>query len=182
VLVGPDNGLLTLAAENCGGIVEAVDIAASPLRLEPVAATFHGRDIFAPVAAHIAAGTAVAEAGGPLDPELLVGLELPRAHRESDGSLLVHALYIDRFGNIALDIGHDEMSGAGLKLGQQVIIDTNGGFSEVARYARTFADVPPGELLLYEDAYRRLAVAVGHGNAAAELGLGIDDELRIRPA
>ena len=73
-----------------------------------------------------------------------------------------------------------QLSGAGLKLGQRLVLDTSGGFSEMAHYARTFADVPPGELLVYEDAYRRLAIAVGHGDAAAELGLGIDDEIRLR--
>ena len=66
MLVGPDNGLLSLAAEAAGGVVEAVDIARSPFRLEPVSATFHGRDIFAPVAARLAAGAPLAEAGDPL--------------------------------------------------------------------------------------------------------------------
>src|SRR5438270_6807937 len=65
-LVGPDNGLLWLAAEAGGGVVEAADIARSPLRLEPVSATFHGRDIFAPVAAHLAAGASLTQAGDPV--------------------------------------------------------------------------------------------------------------------
>jgi hypothetical protein len=77
VLVGPDNGLLWLAAEQSEGVVEAVDIARSPYRLEPVSATFHGRDIFAPVAARLAAGAPLAESGDPLDPTELVRLELP---------------------------------------------------------------------------------------------------------
>src|SRR3954469_3218468 len=65
-LVGPDNGLLMPAAAAFGGAVEAVDVARSPHRLEPVAATFHGRDVFAPVAAHLAAGAEVRDAGTPL--------------------------------------------------------------------------------------------------------------------
>src|SRR3954454_3176611 len=79
LLVGPDNGLLTLAAERFGGVVEAVEIGRSPHRLEPVSATFHGRDIFSPVAARLAAGDALAGAGDPMDPDDLQSLELPVA-------------------------------------------------------------------------------------------------------
>src|SRR4051794_3966480 len=68
ILVGPDNGLLMLAAERLGGVVEAIDIGRSPHRLEPVSATFHGRDIFSPVAATLAAGPAPAAAGRPRPP------------------------------------------------------------------------------------------------------------------
>src|SRR2546421_11011168 len=82
LLVGPDNGLLALAAEFAGGVVEAVDIAHSPFRLEPVAATFHGRDIFAPVAARLAAGARIADAGTPIDPAGLITLDLPRPRRD----------------------------------------------------------------------------------------------------
>src|SRR5437588_1364355 len=99
LLVGPDNGLLSLAAGLAGGVVESVDIAHSPFRLEPVAATFHGRDIFAPVAALLAAGAGLPEAGHPLDPAELVPLELPRP-RQEDGWLVANALYVDRFGNV----------------------------------------------------------------------------------
>src|ERR1700709_1795181 len=78
ILVGPDNGLLSLAAQRFGGIAEVVDVARSVHRLEPVSATFHGRDIFAPVAAHLAAGAELADAGDPIDPESLTRLELPQ--------------------------------------------------------------------------------------------------------
>ncbi len=77
MLVGPDNGLLSLAAVRCGGVIEAVDIAHSRFRLEPVSATFHGRDIFAPVAARLAAGVALAQVGEPCDPDRLVKVEVP---------------------------------------------------------------------------------------------------------
>src|SRR3954465_11986687 len=98
LLVGPDNGLLIPAAERFGGAVEAVEISRSPWRLEPVSATFHGRDVFAPVAARLAAGEALADAGDPLDPSELVALQLPSARLEQD-VLIVHALAADRFGN-----------------------------------------------------------------------------------
>jgi S-adenosylmethionine hydrolase len=180
VLIGPDNGLLSLAAEVGGGVVEAVEIAHSPFRLEPVSATFHGRDIFAPVAAHLASGAALAEAGQPCHPGELAGVELPRPRRE-DGALVAHALYVDRFGNVQLDVGHADLADSGLKLGHAVALEAGDGRSAVAQFARTFADASRGELILYEDAYRMLAVAVSHGDAAATLGLSVDDELRIKP-
>jgi S-adenosylmethionine hydrolase len=175
LLVGPDNGLLLLAAERFGGVVEAVDVGRSPLRLEPVSASFHGRDVFAPVAAGLAAGTALAEAGEPLDPGELVALELPRARRTGDG-LLAHVLQADRYGNVVLDAGHDELAAGGLRLGHAVAVN-----GRPARYATTFADVPAGGLLLYEDGYRTLALAVNRGSALAQLGLAVDDEVLIAP-
>lgn len=180
-LVGPDNGLLAPAAEVGGGIVEAVDIARSRFRLEPVSATFHGRDIFAPLAAHLASGVALADAGHPLDPAELVVLELP-APRHEDGTLVAQVRYVDRFGNLQLDAGHEDLAGSGLKLGRSVELELGRGASHTVQYVRTFADVARDSLLLYEDAQRRLSVAASHGDAAARLRLGIGDELRIRPA
>jgi S-adenosyl-L-methionine hydrolase (adenosine-forming) len=178
IMVGPDNGLLSLAADQAGGIVAAVEIGTSRFRLEPVSATFHGRDIFAPVAAHLAAGSKLAEAGVPVDPQRLQTLELPKPRRE-DEALVAHAIYIDRFGNVQLDVDHEELAGSGLKLGHGARIELASGARHEAEFARTFADVKPGGLLLYEDSYRRLAVAVSHGSAAERLGLKTDDELRI---
>lgn len=180
-LVGPDNGLLWLAAEQSGGVVEAVDIASSRFRLEPVAATFHGRDIFAPVAARLAGGALLAEAGDPLDPAELVRLALPTPRAE-DGWLICHALYLDRFGNVALDAGHQDLEAAGLKLGRSVELRDGSGQTHVCPFVRTFAEVQRGALLVYEDAYRRLAVAVSHGDASTRLGVQIDGELWLRAA
>ena len=182
MMVGPDNGLLMLAAEACGGVVEAVDISRSPFRLEPVSATFHGRDIFAPVAARLAAGASLAEAGAPCEPDVLIRLELPRPEVRADGVLVAHAAYIDRFGNVQLNVGHEQLALAGLKLGHSVAVRVDSGATHEALFVRTFADVELGELLVYEDAYRRLAVAVSHGNASARLGIEVDEELRISRA
>jgi len=177
LLVGPDNGLLSLAAQRFGGVVEAADVSRSPLRLEPVSASFHGRDVFAPVAAHLADGSALlAEVGEPLDPAELVTLALPRARATGDG-LVAHALHADRYGNVMLDAEHGDLAGSGLRLGRAVTVN---GLR--ALYATTVADVPPGGLLLYEDGYRILALAVNRGSALATLGLGLDDEVLIAPA
>jgi hypothetical protein len=179
-LVGPDNGLLWLAAQAAGGIVQAVDIARSPFRLQPVSATFHGRDIFAPIAAQLACGVPPASVGEPLDPAELVRIELPEP-RHADGALVTHVRYIDRFGNLQLDAGHQDLAGTGLRLGRDATVRSAGGETRVLTYVRTFADVKPEQPLLYEDAARHLSVAVNHGDAAAWLGVGIDDELRIGP-
>jgi len=179
LLVGPDNGVLALAAERFGGALEAVDVGRSPFRLEPVSATFHGRDIFAPVAARLAGGALLGEAGEPLEVDELTGLELPRPHTQ-DGTVVAHALVVDRFGNVALDVTHDDLAGTGLKLGHALVLEVAGRVRP-ATYAHTFADVAPGELIVYEDAYRRLAVAVNRGHAARALGLVPDREIRLRP-
>ena len=179
ILVGPDNGLLSLAWQVCGGIEAAMDVTRSPHRLEPVSATFHGRDVFAPVAAQLATGAELVDAGDAVEPESLVTVELPQARLEDD-TLAAHALVIDRFGNAGLNVGHEELAGAGLKLGEQIEIEA-GGERYLAKYALTFADVKPGELIVYEDAYRSLAVAINRGDAAATLGLVPDAEVRLRP-
>jgi S-adenosylmethionine hydrolase len=178
-LVGPDNGLLSLAWERCGGVELAVDVTRSPHRLEPVSATFHGRDIFAPVAAQLAAGAQLADAGDPVDPDALVVVELPLPRTE-DGALVAHALVLDRFGNVGLNVGHEQLAGSGLTLGGTIELET-GGERYLAKYAQTFADVTAGELLVYEDAYRTLAVAINRGDAASTLGMRPDAEVRLRP-
>jgi S-adenosyl-L-methionine hydrolase (adenosine-forming) len=175
LLVGPDNGLLSLAAARFGGIVEAVDVGRSAHRLEPASATFHGRDIFAPVAARLAAGAPLADAGEPLDPDELNALHMPLA-RLDEQALVAHALAFDRFGNVMLDVEHEELASAGLRLGHPV--EVNG---VPAVFVTTFADVAPGRLLLYEDAYRTLSLAVNRGSAADRLRLALDAEVRIVP-
>ena len=176
LLVGPDNGLLSLAAQRFGGVVEAVDVTRSVHRLARVSATFHGRDLFAPVAAALAGGAALEEAGDPIDADEVISLHMPLAEVATDG-LVAHAIAFDRFGNVTLDVEHEELTSAGLRLGRATGVNAHS-----AVYAVTFADVPPGELLLYEDAYRTLALAVNRGSARDHLGLALDDVVRIVPA
>jgi hypothetical protein len=180
VFVGPNNGLLWPACEASGGIVEALDIGESPWRLQPVAATFHGRDIFAPVAARLALGEPFSGAGVPIDPSVVVRLETPRAWIES-GTLIVSVTGTDRFGNLQLSAAQPHADKLGLELGARVAIQIATGETYVARYVRTFSDVEPGELILFQDASRRLAVALNQGSAAGRLGLQTGDELRIEP-
>jgi S-adenosylmethionine hydrolase len=179
ILVGPDNGLLSLAWERCEQVEIAVDITRSPHRLEPVSATFHGRDIFAPVAAHLAAGAELADAGDPLDPDSLERVELPQP-RDENGAVVAHALVIDHFGNVGLNVDHYRLAGTGITLGGRVAVES-GGERYVATYAQTFADVKAGELIVYQDAYRMLALAINRGDAGGTLGIGVDAEVRLEP-
>lgn len=179
ILVGPDNGLLSLAWEGAGGAIEVVDVSRSRHRLEPVSATFHGRDVFAPVAAHLAAGAELAEAGDALDPAELEVVQVP-SPRIEPGRLVAHVLVVDRFGNVALDVTHEQLAGTGLRLGQTVEI-RSGDERYLATFAQTFADVKPGEVIVYEDAYRLLSIAINRGDAAATLQLVPDSEVLLVP-
>ena len=113
ILVGPDNGVLSLAWERAGGAAEAIDVTRSQHRLEPVSATFHGRDIFAPVAARLAAGADLRDAGQPVDVDELVALELPEP-LVADGAATAHVLLVDGYGNASLDLTHDHLMELGL--------------------------------------------------------------------
>lgn len=180
LLVGPDNGLLTPAAERFDGVAEAVEISTSPWRLEPVSATFHGRDVFAPVAARLACGAPLASAGTPLDPGELIVLERTQPRQEQD-ALVAHVVATDSFGNVILDAGFGDLMERRLKLG-----DAIAARAEARRVrgvvARTFSDVGAGALIVYEDAGGALALAVNGGNAAALLGLRAGDEVRLESA
>jgi S-adenosylmethionine hydrolase len=180
LLVGPDNGLLWLAAERLGGVREAVDIGRSPFRREPVSATFHGRDIFAPVAAALAAGAGLQAAGDSVAPAEVVRLELPSAYLREDG-LAAHVLRSDTFGNLVLDATTHQLAEAGIAPGAELRVEL-GGKSHGARRAGTFAHVAPGELLLYEDATGMIALAVNLGSAAERLHAASGEELLLRGA
>ncbi len=179
VLVGPDNGLLWPAIERLGGAVEAVDVSRSRLRLEPISATFHGRDVFAPVAAHLAAGAPLSEAGERIQAESLVTLKASRPEVGSD-QVVAHVISVDRFGNAALDLADRHLPASGLRMGRSVALEAHGQSRE-AVFALTFADVGEGELLLYVESYGSVALAVNRGSAAAELRLTPGDEVVLRP-
>ena len=178
VLVGPDNGLLWPATERFGGPLEAADISLSPFRLEPLSATFHGRDVFAPVAATLAQGASLGEVGSPLPPNALTTIESSEA-RIDDGRTLAHVVYLDHYGNAVLDVGERQLPETGLRLGHHAVVETASGSAE-AVFARTFADVGPGGLLLYVDSYRSLALAVNRGSAAKTLGIAAGDDVVLR--
>jgi hypothetical protein len=177
-MVGPDNGLLTLAAQALGGVLDAVDIGSSPESLRPRSATFDGRDLFAPVAAALADGASLGALGEAIDPASLVALALPQPSI-GDGALHAHALSSDAFGNVSLDATAELAARAGLGFGGVVEIQA-AGVCQRGRLARTFGDVAPGELLIFEDSRGALAVAINGGSAMLALGLAPDDEVVLR--
>jgi S-adenosylmethionine hydrolase len=162
--VGPDNGLLLPAADRFGGVAAAHELANADYSLQPVSRTFHGRDLFSPAAAHLAAGLPLEELGPALDPESLVRLEVPEPEI-GQNRIRATALAVDRFGNIALNLTREQLDRAELAPGTRIEILCRGD-RYYAVFARTFADAARGELILYEDSYRNIAVAVSRGSAA----------------
>ena len=179
VLVGPDNGLLSRALDRLGGPLDAVELSKSPFRLEPLSATFHGRDLFAPVAAHLALGARLGEAGESIDPASLVALDLPTPEIGSD-EVVAHALHVDGYGNVTLDLDASMLADGPLRPGDAIDVRAPDGRFE-AVWARTFADVDAGEVLLFEDSSGALALAVSGGSAAGLLNLAPDREISLRP-
>jgi S-adenosylmethionine hydrolase len=162
--VGPDNGLLVPAAEKQGGVQGVWELANAAYMLEPVSRTFHGRDVFAPAAAHLAVGLDPAELGPPVEPASLVRLELP-APQITDSRIVSTVLYVDRYGNVQLNLSRSDVEQAGILPGRRVELDL-GMDRYYATAARTFADARAGDIILYEDAYQNIAVAITNGNAA----------------
>ena len=162
--VGPDNGLLLPAAERFGGVAEAHELANAEYSLQPVSRTFHGRDLFAPAAAHLAAGLALEKLGPPVDPEELVRLEVPQPE-VGQNRIRTVALAVDRFGNVALNLQREQVEHTQLAAGARIELSC-GGDRYYAVFARTFGDAPRGSLILYEDSYGSLALAVSRGSAA----------------
>jgi S-adenosyl-L-methionine hydrolase (adenosine-forming) len=175
--VGPDNGLLLPAADRFGGVVEAYELANPAYALDSVARTFHGRDLFAPAAAHLALGVALGELGPPVDPDALVRLDVPQPE-VGQSRIRAVVLGVDRFGNIALNLAREHIDSVSIVPGMRVELAVHGNrYYAVA--ARTFGDATPGELILYEDSYRNVAIAVSRGSAAALLGVEEGSEIVI---
>jgi len=183
ILVGPDNGLLLPAAERLGGIAAAHVLENRALWREAVSHTFHGRDLFAPVAAHLAGGTPIGEAGPPIDASDLVGLSLPDV-RVRDGGLDTGVLFVDSFGNSRLAGQPDDLAGlrGRLEAGDRFKVQVGGKVLDVG-WQPTFGAVAPGEFLLYDAAdYAGLGIGVNQGSAAERLALANDTPIRIEPA
>ena len=174
--VGPDNGLLMLAADDLG--VEAAHELTDPrYRLPTVSHTFHARDVFAPAAAHLAAGVAITELGPAIDASSLIRIELPEpevGRTQISSTVLV----VDRFGNVSTNARREHVVALGIDHGARLEIRLT-----LDRYyallAETFADAPPGELLLYEDSYGLMTLAISRGDAAGLTGVRPGDEIRI---
>lgn len=173
VLVGPDNGLLIPAAELLGGVRAAHELVEPAYRLSTVSATFHGRDVFAPAGAHVAAGVAADLFGPAVDPATLVRLPEPETLVEQ-GKLTTEVRYIDTFGNIQLAATGADLDASGAALGTTAHANLNGR-SVKATVGRTFADTILDGLIVYVDSGGRVALAVNTGSAAGDFGVKVGD-------
>ena len=186
-LVGPDNGLLVPAAERLGGIAEARTLENRALWLPgATSSTFHGRDIFSPVAARLASGTPVEDVGPALPTDGLVRLDFPRPSIAS-GELRTAVQYIDSFGNVRLAGDPSDLGSAVGELsdGRRLVLEVDGGQGArraSATWERTFGRVVVGATLLYEDSFGQLALADNQGNVAARLDLRVDQTVVVRSA
>ena len=175
--VGPDNGLLIPAAEKLGGIAEAHELANPAYALESVSRTFHGRDLFSPAAAHLSLGVPLAELGPPIAPDALARLDIPQpevGHTRIRATIVA----IDRFGNMQLNLDREHLDRVDVVPGTRVELELSGErYYAVA--ARTFADARAGEIILYEDAYRNIAIAISGGNAAEMFNAREGQDVRI---
>lgn len=177
-LVGPDNGLLSLAAERLGGIESAVELACSTYALPRVCKTFAGRDLFSPVAAHISRGVSLDKMGSPLAPDSLEKVELPEP-LVSGNALLATVIYVDRFGNVQLNLTREDLEELGAKLGGRIEV-RHGEESWKVPFVQTFADVEPEEMLVYEDSYGKIAFSINLGDAARIFQINEGNQMRFR--
>jgi S-adenosylmethionine hydrolase len=177
LLVGPDNGLLLPAADRLGGVAAAHELANPDYALDTVSRTFHGRDLFSPAAAHLSRGVAIEDLGPPIDPQALVRLEVPEPE-VGQNRIRATALYVDHFGNIQLNLKREHLENGDVMPGVTVELEL-----ALERYyataARTFADARPGDVILYEDAYQNVSIAINGGNAAETFGAGAGQDVRI---
>jgi S-adenosyl-L-methionine hydrolase (adenosine-forming) len=176
--VGPDNGLL-LPAAGRAGIDVAHELANPEYALEAVSRTFHARDLFSPAAAHLATGVPIEELGPPLDPDGLVRLDLPKPVI-AEGAAHATVLYIDSFGNMALNLTREDVEALGIESGSRVELE-HAGEKYFAVMARTFADARPGDVILYEDRFRNMSIAISRGSAARMLHASPSQRVRVQP-
>jgi len=173
--VGPDNGLLLPAAELDGGAIDAIELAGRPT--EPDAATFDGRDVFAPAVASLCNGATLSDIGTAIDSSSLVRLLLPLPRRATlaDGRVVrwCQVVWVDHFGNLQLSASPVDEDPERFALAFPDDAEPPGGFTDrMVRRVRTFAELRIGELGVIVDANFKLALVVREGSASEQLGIG----------
>jgi S-adenosylmethionine hydrolase len=190
VFVGPDNGVFGYVMQR-EPVEAVVELTQPRYQLSPVSHTFHGRDIFAPAAAYLAAGTPIAELGPPVSDPILLPLPVLKVVGEA---IVGEVMHIDRFGNVITSVGELYWEQGGLLLrsafGQ---VDETRRISaaevevivagwESAGVRRTYAEVETGDMLALVGSSGHLEIAVRDGSAAERLGVHLGDEIIVRPA
>lgn len=163
LLVGPDNGLLSPAWEALGGVAAAHEVISAEIVLHPVSRTFHGRDVFAPAAAHLAAGLPLARVGPPVDPVDLRAIELP-GPMVAPGAVGGRVTGIDGFGNVQLNVTVEHLAAAG-------IADRLAIGAARLPLVGIFADLTEHTLGAIVDSQGFIALVVNKGSAAEALRL-----------
>jgi len=164
LLVGPDNGLLSLAAAALGGPETAVELSCSIYSLPEVCKTFEGRDLFSPAAAHLASGVPLEKLGAPVPVPELERFELPEPVLEPP-AVTATVIYTDRFGNVQLNLSREQLERTGATIGSILEVQLGDEKWKVP-FRQSFADVEPEDLLVYEDSYHKISFSVNQGNAA----------------
>ena len=164
LLVGPDNGVLSLAWEALGGAEDAYQISSPGIVLSPLSHTFHGRDVFAPAAAHLAIGTPIETIGPAVDTGALHVLEV-MGPMVAPGAIGARVVGVDGFGNVQLNVTRAHLSDAGIE-----------GTLRISAFespiVSTFNDLPPHSLGAIIDSQGFVALVVNQGSAAEMLHLG----------
>jgi S-adenosyl-L-methionine hydrolase (adenosine-forming) len=173
VFVGPDNGLLAGAVSMVGGATRAVELTNDAYHLPAPGPTFAGRDIFGPAAAHLCNGVELAELGPAVDPLSLRPGLVPLSRREGD-RLETEVLWVDRFGNIQLNVGPDDVEW----LGERVTLRWSGNVRSALR-VHAYQDLGPGQLGLLVDSYGLMAVVLEQASAADELAVRAGDAVTL---
>ena len=173
VLVGPDNGLLAPAVAMVGGATRAVELTAEHYHLASAGPTFAGRDVFAPAAAHLCLGADLDDLGTAVPVHSLTPGVVP-VSRTDGGMIHAEVLWIDRFGNLQLNLDPAEIEplGGALRL-------TSGDIGRNARRVNSFSDLGSGELGVLVDSYGLVAIAVNRGSAAVELSCVEGDSIAV---
>ena len=176
ILVGPDNGLLASAVAMAGGARRAVSLTNDEYHLPAPGPTFAGRDVFAPAVGHLCAGVDLAELGELVDPITLLPGIMPLS-RQEEGAVTGEVLWVDRFGNIQLNVDPDD-----LLLMDDPLVLVSGDKTRKAVRARSYSDLRSGQIGLVTDSYGLVSIALDRRSASEELRIGAGDSVTIKPA
>ena len=173
-LIGPDNGLLAPAVGLVGGATRAIELTSQDHRV-PLAggATFDGRDVFAPAAAHLCNGVSLEELGEDIDTASLLPGVLPVSHLDGD-ELVAEVLWIDRFGNCQLNVDPVDVDRFGTTM---LVVMPN--TEKIGMRTEAYDQIPTGRAGLMVDSSGLLSLAIARGSAASEFDLAEGDEIRL---
>jgi hypothetical protein len=180
-LVGPDNGLLAPSVAMLGGATRAVSLDNAEYQLQAPGGTFAGRDVMAPAVGHLAAGVALEELGTEIDPALLVPGLLPLPEEGDDGAINGEVLWVDRFGNVQLNIDVEMLIARGVSFGDAMEVSWRDE-TRAVRWVSTYAHGKPNQLVAVNDSYGLVSLAIDRQSAAQVANMAVGTHVTIRPA